>query len=585
MKEKMLGYRKRIIQILLAFFGIFPWITYLKVIEYNEAECQIFSSYDGMGADMFLYYKERMLIGVAVFLIFWFIGERLFPDKVDNQVPLLKGNNRILFLLMGIFAGMALISTFFSEHSKNALWGSPTEGEGLFSLLSYLILILAFYNYFANEYGIQMMKKGITVIGGLTIILSMIQYLYTGREPVSLSLYNPSYYGGFVCFLIPFILMFYLQAKKRAFRICYGSIILGLFFCTIASNSTTALYLAILEYGLVMIFYLIKAKEKGQAFKKIAGISGIALLAALFFTLWDGGSIFSILKNANSASNQVAEDRFEIEDIELQDHTIILRGKENDLQISYEEGQILLTDGKNRKLDAFYEEGMLVFEEVGFEHISVEVIVNAEDSTGILAKILVEAGYDDTIDFYILGDGTVSGVGQNNQIVKDIGGIGVSDTWKKYYGLFTGRGYAWLNSLPILKDTIIKGMGPGNFAFYFKQQDYTGMLQTHESTKYIIDKPHNAYIQYGVNVGILGMIAFFAIFLLAGVRTFRGYRCQKSDAEENLEFQVGGMVSLAGFLIYSMINDSIITVTPVVCMITGLIFAIDYIEMKKGRNV
>ena len=581
MKQNMLGYRKNLVKLLTGFFMIFPWITYLKIVEYNEAECRIFSSYDGTAADLFIYYKERILIGAAVFLICWFIGERLFPDKVDNQVPIFKGNNRGLFISMGIFAGMAIISTILSENKKNALWGSPTEGEGLFTLLSYLVIILAFYNYFANEYGMKMIKTGIQVVGVITVLASLVQYIYTQGETVSLSFYNASYYGGFVCLILPFLLSFFLRAQKMGQRILLGVVSVGMFFCVIASNSTTALYIALGEYLLVTILYLVKSTSKKQAMLKIGGIWGVTLLAVILLLVIDGGSIFSILRNSNSATDQIVEGRFEILDIQLEETSVTLQGEEKTLMISYEEGQLSLLGEEGQALDVNYENDIFSFVEPGYENITLEVLVNEEDATNILAKIRVDAGYKDTIDFYILRNGTFSGVGQNNQIVTDIGGADSPDLLKKYYGVFTGRGYAWANSLPILKKTIITGVGPGNFAFYFKQHDYLGMLQTHKSTKYIIDKPHSAYIQYGVNVGIVGMITFFAIFLLAWIKGVKGFTVHRGETD-SFELQLGGIVSLAGFFIYSMINDSMITVTPIVCMITGLMLAIDYIEQRKG---
>lgn len=68
------GYRKNMIRILSVFFLIFPWITYLKILEYGESESQIFSSYEGIAVDFFLYYKEVILMIMAAVAVLWFIG-------------------------------------------------------------------------------------------------------------------------------------------------------------------------------------------------------------------------------------------------------------------------------------------------------------------------------------------------------------------------------------------------------------------------------------------------------------------------------------------------------------------------------
>ena len=38
------------------------------------------------------------------------------------------------------------------------------------------------------------------------------------------------------------------------------------------------------------------------------------------------------------------------------------------------------------------------------------------------------------------------------------------------------------------------------------------------------------------------------------------------------------MDAQAGFLGYSMINDSIITVTPIMCMVVGIVLAADFMS-------
>ena len=118
MKKTKIGYKENISRILAIFFCVFPWITYVKILEYNDAEQNIFSSYEGLALDFFLYYKERILILMSIFLVCWFLGERIFPDKVDNNVPLLKGKNKWLFILMGVFLGCAFVSTVFSKYHK-----------------------------------------------------------------------------------------------------------------------------------------------------------------------------------------------------------------------------------------------------------------------------------------------------------------------------------------------------------------------------------------------------------------------------------------------------------------------------------
>lgn len=615
MKKGKMGYKENISKILAIFFCVFPWITYVKLLEYDEAEMSVFSSYEGLALDFFLYYKERILIAMAVFVVCWFIGERIFPDKVDNNVPLLKGKNKWLLVLSGLFLGGALLSTVFSQYQKNAWWGSPSEGEGFFTLLGYAVLIFAFYNYFARESALKLMKKGISVLSIVTVILSFIEYFFKPLVEielvqkliapveygevlgtataeafdgaVSLTFNNPGYYGGFVCILFPFMVTGFFSAEKVLEQVLYGLLSTGLMFGVIVSNSTAALYVAVAELVFCIVVYMWKAfckkdAQKNAVFVKCGVMIGAVFAAVVLYSVASGSSIWDIVTNANSATGKVREDRFVITDIELQENAVYIEGKENGLKIAFSDGQVMVFDEENNSLDAEYVDGALVFADEAYKDITVGIVTNSDATSQVWAKLAVDAGYDDTVDFFILRDGSISGIGQNNAILMDIDGEDVPEGLKKYYGIFTGRGYAWVNSLPILKDTILKGVGPGNFAYYFKQQDYVGMLQTHESTKLVIDKPHNAYLQYAINLGVPGMLGFFGILAYALVKGVLFWWNQKKGEMDMEPLHLGAMISIVGFAVSSLMNDSTVAVTPTICMVAGLVLAMNY--MLAGGN-
>lgn len=609
MKNKLPGYRKNIIKILAGFFLFFPWITYTKILEYDEAQQKVFSNTAGLGLDFFLYYKEMILIFMAVFFVLWFLGERVLVEKKDNNVPLIKGDNKWLFVFSGIFVGFAIFSTILSDYKKSALWGSPTEAEGLWVLIGYVVLILAFYNYFANEYGIGLMKISITAVGVITILLSLVEWFYKPlleidfvkslvspaeyaevmasveasvfESAISLTMYNPGYYGGFVCLLLPFALSFCLGAEKLLHQILYGVMSAGLMFCVVVANTTTSLYIAIIEVVLVIAFSIWKAKEKKKLVMKSGVLATGVLIALLLFSALSGNDLLGVLSNSNSATGKVVEDRFEITDITLENKALIIEGEDVDLCIAVSEGILIFSDENGNTLDLAYTNEGYVIQSDGYENIKIDIVYNSAENGEIASRILVDAGYEYAIGFYVLRDGTITGIGTNGDIVTDIEGNEISDAWKQYYGLFTGRGYAWINSLPILKDTILVGVGPGNFAHYFNHNDYMGLLQTHGNAYSIIDKPHNMYLQYAIHLGIPGMIAFFAIIVVAlvkGVKIWKENRVQNASVDT---MHLGAIIAVGGFLIYACINDSIITVTPVLCMVVGLLLAMTY--MKKNK--
>lgn len=609
-KTELQGYRKNFIKFMSAFMVIFPWITYIYVAQYDAMERALYGGYDGILIDFFIHSKLVVLLVVAVLAVLWFVGERFLPEKVDNNVPLFKGKNKWLFVLIGIFAIGTVVSTILAKHQKSAFWGAPAIGEGLWTMLAYVVLILVFYNYFANEYAISKMKKAIVALCGITTVLTVIEWFYKPlleiglvqklvapakyseiasamkadrfMDAISVTFYNPGYLGGFVCLLVPFALIFALMAKEVKAKVLYAIAFLGTLFGVIVSGTTTSLYVALLEVVLIVLIYIFLSKEKKQA-----GIQGgvalvISVLALIAFGEITGNTFLNIMENENSVTESELDECFEIKDIQLLGNKVQIQGEEEILTISYEKNKFVFRNTEGAVLKQIRTEKGVSFEEEGYEYLMVSGMNIAGQVDGAVKCVMVDAGYLDTIDFFVLEDGTFSGVGQGGSIVKDIGDANTPEALKRFYGMFTGRGYAWVNSLPILKETWLIGKGPGNFAYYFKHFDYVGMLTTHKTAKQIIDKPHNAYLQYTMEVGLPAAIAFFGIFagiLLKAVKGVWKKREEKQILETSV-FHIGAIVSVIGFFVCSLINDSMITVTPIACMIAGALLASCYMKEK-----
>ena len=606
MKEVQLqGYRKNFIKLLSAFMVFYPWITYLQVSQYSEAEKALFGGYNGLSIDFFIHHKEIILILMACVALFWVIGERVLPRKIDKNIPLIKGKNKGLFVLIGVFFVGVLISTIFSEYTDSAIWGLSTEGEGVWTLFAYIVLIMAFYNSFASGYGMSMLKCVMTALSGITVVFTLVEWFYkplleigvvqafvapakyaeivasmkaqTFSSAISLTFHNPGYFGGFVCILIPFTLLYGLQAKKTVEKVVHGILFAGLLFAIVASNTTTALYIAILEILLIVIANVISGVKK----TKIVFVIVCMVLTLVLSGIVTGNSFVNIFSNANSATGNVEEERFAIKDIQMKKNKLVLIGGSDSIEMTYSDRNLTFKNNLGEIIPHTYKDGYYNFKESEYKNLAIGFMKTPDEMQEVDFYILVDAGYQDTIDFFVLKNGTFSGVGQNGMVLRDIGDAGTPDVLKSFYGLFTGRGYAWVNSLPILKETLLIGKGPGNFPYYFKQFDYMGMLTTHETVKKIIDKPHSAYLQYAINLGLPAAIGFFGVFVLAVYKAVCVFLKKRDFAVKENSFHLAATVSVIGFLLYSVVNDSIVTVTPMVCMVTGALLASCYMSEHK----
>ena len=182
--------------------------------------------------------------------------------------------------------------------------------------------------------------------------------------------------------------------------------------------------------------------------------------------------------------------------------------------------------------------------------------------------IIFDFGYSGTVEFYIR-DERIKIFGQGSSLLDEIPQPAVKGL-ESIYKFGTGRGYIWAQALPILKASTIFGGGNGTFAFRFRQNEIVGLLNTHGSCKYVIDRPHNWYLQIACSDGIPALIGVLALFVMYFIRFLkRFFTKKKENASELCLLDVGLFSGLVGFMLCGFINDSCITVNPIFWLFLG----------------
>ena len=78
MKNKSVPGYKRVFAWMIAVFAmVIPWISYLRIWKLTDAQADVFENYNGYVFDFFLYYREVLLVVMAVVLLAVMIGEKL----------------------------------------------------------------------------------------------------------------------------------------------------------------------------------------------------------------------------------------------------------------------------------------------------------------------------------------------------------------------------------------------------------------------------------------------------------------------------------------------------------------------------
>ena len=110
----------------------------------------------------------------------------------------------------------------------------------------------------------------------------------------------------------------------------------------------------------------------------------------------------------------------------------------------------------------------------------------------------------------------------------------------------------------MLTDTLFLGKGPGLFALNYPNDDFV-RSERHFGPQPVLT-PHNAYIQMAYGTGVVSLVCF--LFLLGWV-TINCLRARGLC-----------VVFLVGVLAYSiarMVNDSVVSVTPVFWVLFGCV--------------
>lgn len=582
---------------------IMPWISHLKIWTLSNRAAEIYPNQNGIFVDLFLYYKEVFVIAAGVGMLLCLVGENIFPDHIRTDTPVRDRKNRWILICVLVYGCGVILSAVFSEDGYTARMGGPTDGEGVFAVISYLLLFLGAMNYFCGEKALALMRRTLSFLMAFTILAACVEFIcgplfempfFQGllagagyqdyisglknesyRSFVTLTFYNPNYFGGFGLLLLPFAQMFLLRSRRILQRVGSGMLLAGMVFCVIAAKSTTSLYLGMGEIvALTALAWIPHRDERRDIGINIGIAAGLSALLLLTVNAVGGGRLTYIAENAltNRGQTQERQILFELTDIRIEENRLILCAGERELVVEAEDGVVRFYDEDGEEIEsAVIGEGTLELTGKGYEGIQIFAYTEG---------LGFELGYDDPVSFY-LKDDTFFGIGQNGAYLTE---VSLGDMTERRGALaylwFTGRGYVWVNTLAMLKDTLLIGRGAGNFALYFPQNDYVGLLNTHGSASFYMDKPHSMYLQTAVNHGGIALLAMLVLFA-GSVVQYLTVRKQSTIVCEASCMADASFAAFAAFVLYSCLNDSMITVNPVFWILYGVLEASVFLMTRR----
>lgn len=599
--------------ILYIYAAIFPWCTYVKKLYYNSEEKRLISSEISGISDAFVYTKAWITVAAAAILLVLIILQVvIYKQKIfDFSMT----NNKIVTVCIGVYIFCTVISTLIAANRKTALWGGTAGCEGVFVLCAYVIIMLS-VKYSCNTYRAQYGSTAkspveyivlteaviLTILTGVELFYKPVAQIIMGSEyentygdMISLTFNSPSYCAAFIILLAPFCIHYLLQAGKLLKTLVWSGLSVSVITAVILTRSTAAFYIVLLETALVVIVTaVLHTHGTSEVAKKEAGIksntaakatpagqgagmpdNSIKSNTAVKALCLTGVIVCVIIVNVisgsritdsalNSAVNKTiaihSDNYYMVRGISVDKGAVTIKGSSNALKcIINDEGNIYFTDEYDNILNVRSDGDSITFPypydmiSAGFEN----------------SALWLDLGYKGRISFAIK-NGQFYPMAADGSLINDISSGDKSgeelytDSYKKIDALFTGRGYIWRKTLPLLKNTIIFGHGAGTFGLYFKQFDYAGLLNSQGNVDLIVDRPHSMYIQMAFSQGILCMTAYAVMVITVIITFIKDNKCKNIN-------KLPVIIAVIGFYIMELITDSSVTVNPIFWAVLGLI--------------
>ena len=570
---------------LLIVMAIIPLIVHQKTYP-THLEKYSWYSYAETAYDFFLYYKSVWLVIMAALMLV-ILCWKMAKEKEYRKIPM-------FMIPAGIYGLFIIISMIFSKDRSISLHGIVEQFEPGTVLIGYLIFMYYAYLIVNTENDVKFLMKVWVISIAILCLLGLLQVLghdffatdfgkkliatsetwqnlefNFGKNRIYLTLYNPNYVGVYATLALPVLGTLLLFTKNIKWKVIYAILMVGMVICIVGSQSKTAFG----SLAVVVIFAVIFFRKLIKQYWKflIPIVIGIGIVFFVFDASIGHEYTNSIKSAINTFTNKDTSSPIVTRVDTLKDE-IVINYMKNPLHISYtrdgDSFSIVVKDDKGAVLDTTQDEAGISIQDDRFQGIHLKPVYSEDmyllqfsTDTGITWYFSNETGKDEEGYYFYTPYGKWDKV--NNP-----------EVFEMKESLFSGRGYIWSRTIPLLKDYMIKGSGPDTFTLVFPQDDYIG-LENNGFKGSIVTKPHNLFLQIGVQTGVISLIAFLALYLIYFIQSVRVYIKNKFESY-SAQIGVGIFLATIGYMIGGITNDSTITVSPIFWILLGIGFSINH---------
>lgn len=587
--------------------GLVPLVVYQYEYDPGLIQYPWFNILD-FSVEFFLASKAVVLT-VLMFVMTLLIVARIIIKK--GKVPFVP-----LYMPLLVYGFLAFLSACFSINRKFSFWGSYEQFESIWVLLGYVLVVYYVVLFAQGQKELQVVVDAVcfvtTAVGTIGMFQGIgidpfktkfVQKLMTtdeflemvggeliiqsGENQAFATLYNSNYLGVFGSLVLPFLVLLILFDKSVWRRIWHCANVIIVMVALISSRSRAGLIAAGIALLVVLLFSIRKVMK--WWFIAIPAIN-LAVVILLLVNAYNDNVIFERLENI------FPKDNTEYEEIMTEEGQVVRKTGLTEMQtapggviLTYNEARVqisLFSDGYSYGVYALNEQS----EQVGMVSDETGSVFTFENPA--LADVKVEPAFiGDNLGLCITAEKEwyffYDAEKQKYQYITDFGKA--SDMiMAESYGLenrqkiFSGRGYIWSRTIPLLKDHIFLGSGPDTFLLEFPQEDYV-MMRKNGYENAVMTKPHSMYLQIGVQTGVLSLVCILVFYIWYAVQSIKLYAFRKLGTQVEA-FGMAAFIGSIGYMISGISNDSMVVTAPVFWGMIGLGVAANVMVQKARKE-
>ena len=523
----------------------------------------------------------------------------------------IKKDKTLKLVLIGscVFIGFSIFSTILSDHKDIAIWGAPERREGLVLHLCYILMFLYTYLVYQDKEDFRYIKYPLIFLSVVMGLIGLSQILgkdilnmdfmndimmpneykdvFTPQNTggsVYLTLMHSNYVGSYASIIMSFFAVLTLSNHESTpMRIIYGAIFVFTGIILIKANSQAG----IVGVGVSMLALFIIYSKKIFKSKKLVTALLLFVLATVSITnivtkglLLD--NTIDIFVDAKKVLVKDPNHKYDptyglpVYDVKASKSLATIYTKDGELNIYFKNATDLqFTDSNKKPVEAIYNKDQKNYKFAPpFQKL---MLLESSESSQEFSQIAV---YYEDFTYYII------------EYTKEEGAYLIDSQGYRYENMIAPhmgfesseragsmRGYIWSRTLPLIAKNPIFGYGPDNFLVCFPQYDIAAKTYAYETPFMIVDKPHNIYILYAINSGIIALLSVVFIWLMYIVDSCKLYGLKKEYSQGDY-YALACSLAIIGYLAAGFFNDSVPTVAPIFWILLGAGYATNHINKK-----